>query len=329
MSEDDVLFGYRLRLFTLAGEIGVRSACRAMGVHHSTYYRWKARVERWGLEALRVRERRRPRMPNEIGPHLEQRVLAFSLAHPGCGPRRISAELAREKWGGIRISEHGVWRVLRRHGLSTRTRRLALIAGYADAYERKPPSPPPERHIEACEPGEIVGVDCFYIGRLQGTKGTIWQYTAMDVASGFAWAELHASTRNPIAKHTRSLVHHVATELAAAGWKLRAVISDNGSEFRSREFTSQLERLGVQHRRIRAGRPTSNGHVERLQLTILEECWRPAFARALAPKSTALERDLEQYLGTYNFDRAHTGRLTRGRVPGEIVYGARKMGAAR
>ena len=32
MSEDDVLFGYRLRLFTLAAEIGVRAACRAMGV---------------------------------------------------------------------------------------------------------------------------------------------------------------------------------------------------------------------------------------------------------------------------------------------------------
>ena len=60
MTHDDVLFGYRLRLFTLAAEIGVRAACRAMGVHHSTYYRWKARVDRWGLEALRVRERRRP-----------------------------------------------------------------------------------------------------------------------------------------------------------------------------------------------------------------------------------------------------------------------------
>jgi len=329
VTHDDVLFGYRLRLFTLAGEIGVRQACRAMGVHHSTYYRWKSRVDRWGLEALRVRERRRPRMPNQLGPHIEQRVLAFSLAHPGCGPRRISAELVREKWGGIRISEHGVWRVLRRHGLSTRTRRLALIAGYADAYERKPPSPPPDRHIEASEPGELVGLDCFYVGRLAGTKGTVWQYTAIDIASGFAWAQLHTSERNPIAAHTRSLVHHVASELAAAGWKLMAVISDNGSEFRSQEFTSELKRLAVQHRRIRAGRPTSNGHVERLQLTILEECWRPAFARALAPKSTALVQDLEQYLSTYNFDRAHTGRLTRGRVPGEIVYGARKMGAAR
>jgi hypothetical protein len=47
------------------------------------------------------------------------------------------------------------------------------------------------------------------------------------------------------------------------------------------------------------------------------------------PKITALRRDLEEYLWSYNFDRAHTGRLTQGRVPGQIVYGARKMGAAR
>jgi transposase InsO family protein len=329
MSEDDVLFGYRLRLFTLAEEVGVRAACRAMGVHHSSYYRWKAKVDRWGLEALRVRERRRPRMPNQIGPHIEQRVLAFSLAHPGCGPRRISAELRREKWGGLAISEHGVWRVLKRHGLSTRTRRLALIAGYADAYERKPPSPPPERHIEASQPGELIGLDCFYVGRLAGTKGTVWQYTAIDVASGFAWAELHTTPRNPAARHCATLVNRVARELAAAGWRLEAVITDNGSEFRSHELAERLAELGIEQRRIRAGRPTSNGHVERLQLTILEECWRPSFARSLVPKLTALQRDLVDYLRYHNFDRAHTGRLTKGRVPGEIVYGANKMRVAR
>ena len=44
----------------------------------------------------------------------------------------------------------------------------------------------------------------------------------------------------------------------------------------------------------------------------------------LVPKLTALQRDLVDYLRYYNFDRAHTGRLTKGRVPGEIVYGARK-----
>ena len=90
-----------------------------------------------------------------------------------------------------------------------------------------------------------------------------------------------------------------------------------------------IRRHGAEHRRIRAGRPTSNGHVERLQLTILEECWRPAFARSLVLKKTALDQDLHHYLHYYNTDRAHTGRLTRGRIPADIIYGARKMGAAR
>jgi hypothetical protein len=35
-----------------------------MGIARSTFYRWKARVDRFGLEALRIRERRRPRMPS-------------------------------------------------------------------------------------------------------------------------------------------------------------------------------------------------------------------------------------------------------------------------
>jgi transposase InsO family protein len=325
MTEHDVLVGFRLRLFTLAEELGnVSAACRAMGVDRSTYYRLKRRVDRWGLEALNVRERRRPRMPNQIGPHLEQRIVAFALGHPGLGPRRISAELAREKWGGLRISEHGVWRVLVRVGLNTRAKRLALIARHRDAYERQPAIAPPERHIEATRPGEKVQLDCFFIGRLSGTKGAVWQYTAIDVASAYTWAELHASERNPRSRHTRELLHRVARELKAAGWQLQEVTTDNGSEFRARDFGAAVTALGARQRFIHAGRPNSNGCVERVQLTILEECWRPAFARSLVPKTTALTRDLDSYLIDYNTDRAHTGRLTQGRVPADIVYGARK-----
>jgi len=330
VTEHDVLTGFRLRLFTLADELGnVSAACRAMGVDRSTYYRLKRRVDRWGLEALNVRERRRPRMPNQIGPHLEERIIAFALGHPGYGPRRISAELAREKWGGIRISEHGVWRVLRRVGLNTRAKRLALIARHRDPYERKPATAPPERHIDATEPGQKVQLDCFYVGRLSGTKGTVWQYTAIDVASAFTWAELHSSERNPRSRHTMALLHRVAEELAQAGWKLREVTTDNGSEFRAKAFTAAVDALGARQRFIRAGRPNSNGCVERVQLTILEECWRPAFARSLVPKMTALTHDLDEYLIDYNYDRAHTGRLTHGRVPADIVLGARKTSPGR
>lgn len=330
MTHDDVLFGFRLRLFTLADELGnVSEACRKMGVARSTYYAWKPKLERYGLEGLRVRERRRPRMPNQIGPHLEHRILAFSLGHPGFGPRRISAELAREKWGGLKISEHGIWRVLCRFNLNTRNKRLALIARHADPYERKPETEPKELHIEASKPGEKVQMDCFYVGRLSGSKGVIWQYTAIDVASAYIWAYLRSENRNPSARHTAEMAHMVARELKEAGWKLKEVTTDNGSEFRSRLFRDAIEGEGARQRKIKAGRPNSNGCAERVQLTILEECWRPAFSRSLAPKITALRRDLDEYLDYYNTDRAHTGRLTKGRILADIVFGAKKMGTVR
>ena len=147
-------------------------------------------------------------------------------------------------------------------------------------------------------PGELVGMDCFYVGRLSGTKGTVWQYTAIDVHSGFCWAELATSDRNPRQEHASRLARRVAAQLAAHGWDLTAITTDNGSEFRNAEFTATVTSLGAAHPLIRAGRPTSNGAVERVHRTILEECWRPSFARSLVPKLTALKRDLESYLTT-------------------------------
>ena len=327
MTNDDRLLGYRLQLFALADRTSVAEACRTFGVHRSTYYAWRRRVERHGLEILRPRERRPPKMPNALPAMVEERVLSFAIAHPGLGPRRVASELGREKWGGISVSHATVWRVLRRHGLSTRARRCALVAGYRAPYE-PPREPEPERHVEAERPGELVGMDCFFVGRLQGTKGAVWQLTATDVHSSFAWAELVRCPKgHPTGEQTSRLARRVAGELSGAGWRLERVLSDNGGEFRSRDFTDALERLGARHTRIRAGRPQTNGHVEALHRTILDECWRPAFARYLHLRFTGLRRELETYVDLFNFDRAHHGRLTRGRIPGELVYGARKMEA--
>ena len=109
-------------------------------------------------------------------------------------------------------------------------------------------------------------------------------------------------------------MHRVAAELAAAGWKLGEVTTDNGSEFRAKDF-GETVRARWRQRFIRAGRPNSNGCVERVQLTILEECWRPAFARSLVPKTTALKQDLDDYLIDYNYDRAHPGASPKDACP--------------
>jgi len=162
---------------------------------------------------------------------------------------------------------------------------------------------------------------------LHGTKGTVWQLSALDVASSFAWAELVACpSGQPVTAQTSRLARRVAADLQAAGWRLERVLSDNANEFRG-DFSKTLAALGAGQTRIHAGRPQTNGAVEALQKTILDECWRPAFARFLYLRFQGLKRELEQYLRYYNFDRAHTGRLTLGRIPADIVYGARKMEA--
>lgn len=264
-------------------------------------------------------------MPNQLPALIEERIIGFSLGHPGMGPRRISAQLARPQWGGLVVSPNGVWKVLRRHGISTRSRRLALIAGYRAPYD-PPREPEPEPHIDVERPGELVGVDCFYVGRLHGTKGTVWQLTAIDLYSSFAWAELiRCPDGSPSQPQTSRLVRRVARDLKAAGWKLERVLSDNGNEFQRPLFTDTLAVLGAHHSRIHAGRPQTNGHVERLHRTILEECWRPAFARYLYLRYRGLKRELDTYIRYYNHERVHTGRLTKGAIPAELVYGARKM----
>ena len=86
MTDDDVLFGFRLRLFALAAaQIGARGlpGVRGAPLDLLPLGGWSSGS---GLEVLRPRERRRPRMPNQTPQHVEQRILAFSLGHPGLGP---------------------------------------------------------------------------------------------------------------------------------------------------------------------------------------------------------------------------------------------------
>ena len=100
-------------------------------------------------------------------------------------------------------------------------------------------------------------------------------------------------------------------------------MSDNAQELRSSVFGQTVAGLGARHCCIRAGRPPANGGVERGQQTILDACWKPAFARDLIPTQTGLRLDLERYLRD-NTERAHTGRWTKGRTP-EQVLGKAKL----
>jgi hypothetical protein len=63
-------------------------------------------------------------------------------------------------------------------------------------------------------------MDCFHVGRLAGTEGVVWPYTAIDVASAYVWAELYVTPRNPSARFT-SLARRVAAELPPTAGRSR------------------------------------------------------------------------------------------------------------
>ena len=168
--------------------------------------------------------------------------------HASAGSRVASASRTQTPNGGPQARD-----LLARHGLSTRAKRFALIAGYAAPYE-PPHDPVPEQHTDVDHRGELVGIDCFYVGRLKGTDGTIWQLTAIAIASSFAWAELVICKQgNPTSDQVSKLAKRVAKALKAAGWQLERVLSDNGNEFRGLAFACTLEKLKVKHTRIHAG----------------------------------------------------------------------------
>jgi transposase InsO family protein len=314
MSVHDAVSEFRSRLVeVIEASPNRRAACAAAGIHHSTFYRW--------------RKQPRPALSGSWADRrVEERIVAASLACPQWGPKRLAAMLGIE---GVTVTASKVWRTLRRHRLNTRKLRYALLGQHRAASSIKVSERAREYvgRLDATVPGDLVQMDCFHVGSFKETRigaakaahGQIWQYTAIDVASSWIWAELHATAHNPSPAITSALAHRVASDLTSWGWRWKAATTDNGNEYRAATFRDTLSGLGVEHRFIRSGRPQSNGKVERAQGTLLEELYQPALIGYVEPSIGGLRRDLDDYLHHYNWQRPHHGRWNKGQPPATII----------
>ena len=319
---------YRLQLMAVVESADtIREGCRLAGIHHSTYYQWKRRVEAAVVAeaAFMPRDVRRRVGPDRA--RLEAVVIAAALANPALGPRQLRTHV--ERLAPSIGSYSQVWRILRAHGLSkasARYRTMAMARGLAD------PQPFPDRtwrdttpgHLDASLPGDLVQIDCFQVGRVKEARignpkktGMVWQYTAIDVASSFVWSQLAVTLHNPSAIHTTALAHQIAQTLAINEWTFKAVTTDRGNEFVAHRFTNTLQKLGVQHRYV--NRPQTNGKVEQVHNTILQELWKPFFARHEPRNITYLRQALNEYLWYYNNERPHHGKWNQGQPPTTIL----------
>jgi transposase InsO family protein len=173
-----------------------------------------------------------------------------------------------------------------------------------------------ERHIEAAHTGALVAVDTFFVGILKGV-GKVYLQTAIDCHSRYAWAKLFTN-KLPVTA-VQILNNEVLPTFEEHGAVIDAVLSDNGREFCGREdqhpYELFLQLEGIAHKTTRVGRPQSNGIVERLHRTLLDEHLRVQGRTVWRETVAEMQTALDAWLLRYNSERPRQGRGMNGRTP--------------
>ncbi|MEU0640624.1 IS481 family transposase [Streptomyces albidoflavus] len=276
-----------------------------MGISRTTAHKWVRRWRAEGDAGLYDRPSRPHTTPHRTPADVEARICDLRRERK-LGPARIGPIL------GLPAST--IHRVLTRHHLN-RLRWMDRPTGQVI------------RRYERSRPGELVHVDIKKLGNIpdggghrimprqqaganrQATTsarkggspviGYSFIHTAVDDHSRLAYSEALTDERKETAAE---FWQRANAFFAAHGITVERVLTDNGSCYRSRLFAQTLHAAGIVHKRTRPYRPQTNGKVERLNRTLLDE-W--AYVR---PYSSNAERTdaLAEFIHIYNHHRGHT-----------------------
>lgn len=329
MTTKDKVARRKLSLLELATDLdNVSKACKLMGYSRQQFYEIRRNFQTYGAEGLvdRLPGARGPH-PNRVPEDVEQAILDHALAHPSHGPLRVAHELTLK---GVQVSSGGVRGVWSRHDLLTRHQRLLRLEKHVSGrkidlsdeqvrlLERFSPEFR-ERHIETRHTGDLVAVDTFFVGHLKGV-GKVYLQTVIDCFSRYAWGRLYTSKLPVTAVHVMN--NDVIPTFEKHDARITTVLSDNGREYCGRpdrhpyELFLQLE--DIEHRTTKVRRPQSNGYVERLHRTLLDEHFRVMGRTKFYESVEEMQIDLDAYLVTYNTKRPHQGRNMSGRTPATV-----------
>jgi len=320
----------KLSLLNLAEELGnVSKACRIMGYHRDSFYEIKRAFQVGGTAAL-VEQKRGPRgpHPSRVSPEIEAAILQYALERPTWGQNRIANELRLK---GHQVSPGGVRNVWLRHELETRYKRLLRLEAVAQDQTLVLSTEQVMllerhsvdfrlRHVESSRPGELLNQDTFYWGTLKGV-GKVYVQVVVDVFCSLAFAKVYTS-KMPITA-TDLLYDRVLPFYEALGVPVGAVLTDNGREYCGRPDSHPYELLlameEIEHRTTKIRSPRTNGFVERMNRTLLDECFRVTGRTTWYVEPAEIQRDLDRFLAYYNLERSHQGYRLKGRTPAQAL----------
>lgn len=334
---------HKAGLLNLAQELGnVSRACKVMGVSRDTFYRYHELVEEGGIDALINKSRRSPNVRNRVDEQTEVAVVASALEFPAYGQHRTSNELRKV---GVFVSGSGVRSIWLRHHLENFKKRLKALEdkvaregiilsdSQVAALERKQQDDEACGEIETAHPGYLGSQDTFYVGNLKGV-GRIYQQTFVDTYSKVAFAKLY-TTKTPITS-ADVLNDRVLPFFEQHQLPMLRILTDRGTEYCGRvdqhDYQLYLAINGIDHTKTKAMSPQTNGICERFHKTILNEFYQVTFRKKLYSTMEELQRDLDDWIMSYNNDRTHQGKMCCGRTPlatllaGKLIWAEKNLG---
>jgi transposase InsO family protein len=162
-------------------------------------------------------------------------------------------------------------------------------------------------------PGELLHMDTKKLGRIEReghringdrttrVRGAGWEFAhvAIDDHSRAGFVQMHCDERKDSAvEFLKAAVAHYA----ALGVRIKRLLTDNGSAYRSRLFAKTCQALGIKHTFTKPYRPQTNGKAERFIQTCLRE-WAYGRSWAHSNERTAW---LPAFLAYYNARRPHS-----------------------
>ena len=264
-----------------------RKTCRYFGISPTTFYKWFNRYKKYGIEGLKDRSKRpyivrQPQTPPEI----EDLVVAIRTKFSTWSKEKISAFMKEHL--RIKISPSTIYRILKRHGLIERTRKLRN--NYRKKKERGKKNRT-RRGLRANKPGTIL-VDVKY---LYWCGRTFYQFTAIDKFTRIGFAKVYSTKSS---RNGKRFFQELERYLP---FKIERVQTDNGSEFLG-ELDEYLKEKKIKHYFSYPRSPKTNAHVERFIQTIENELW---MIEGTEPTVEEMNEKLFEYLKIYNFLRPH------------------------
>lgn len=151
--------------------------------------------------------------------------------------------------------------------------------------------------------------------------GKVYVQVVVDAFCSLAFAKVYTS-KMPITA-ADLLYDRVLPFYEALGVEVKAVLTDNGREYVGRPEQHPYELLltlhDIEHRKTKIRSPRTNGFVERMNRTLLDECFRVQGRTTWYTSPEEIQRDLDTYLTFYNLKRSHQGYRLKGRTPAQAL----------